>query len=1020
MNKNRTQSGKSLVVLSLFLTLVIAASLWLFWYFVRPGAEEPGNHPAGDPGETAMVTEPPSDVQGSTADPDNAPGAPAEDATPAPVEEAGTWVIAGTVTDQAGKPVPKATVQWIHMDEDRLETIAHDGRVFGNTAAPENMADEKIRRRLTEGKRMQTDADGRYRFEGIEIKPDREARLGCVVAHAEGFKAAMEPVQSGKVEEGGDDASKEVTIDLTLEPGGRITGKVTDRATGKPVPGMYVYAGEIDPDASVVFLHHDSDAPKAETGADGIYIIQGLSDGEYRVTPRTGRSHHVSMPFSRGKKVFLEKGSFVTEVDFQVDRGGTIHVTVIDPDDKALAGAFCQVLPKDIMSLNAQDRLEVAMGRHNGPVTDADGCLEMRGLPLGEAYRVMARKEGFAAGRSDDVELTVEKPDAQVALTLILGWSISGRVVYSDGEPAPEERVYLMPDIAEMVQGLVLDNSDTRTDASGAFRFEHLDRGRFNLTAGEGSPQAALFGGEGAVSVELDGSDDVTGVELTIQREEESPEASISGRVVDNWGQPVKGVTVNAHEMGGAMMAMGMRSNRRADTDGDGQFRITGVKPDGIYMIDTMKSGYTKGEARRVHGGTQDVSLVMERYGKISGRIIVPEGLAVGTGGKVKPMPVQQDASKEAMRFVQRFMGNVTSDGAVAADGAFSVEAPPGEIEVQATLPGFAQAYSAPIKVMPGQDYTGIEIKVTVGAIIYGKVVLHDNTPVENATVTVQSGHQRDAYRARLAKLLPHYFSSARNSAVTNQAGVYEIPFLQHGDYEVTARHDSYAPSETLQVKIAQDEEKEIPDLILSEGGKIIGVVSEKKDAGNAPRAGMMVQLMGNGAMQQAMTDGTGAFQFKGLGPGKYTVQFVDIAAMQKQKIGVKLKAVVLEGDETVTLDYEMGAGYKVHGRIKGVPKGGMTMIYLSRPGGPPLSSLSQQDVEAQFRIAEFAEGMTMVSSDGDYEIGDLESGEYVLQVPRMQMGAMGAQPGGDGGQKPLFEKTITIKDKNLKLDIDL
>ncbi len=88
-------------------------------------------------------------------------------------------------------------------------------------------------------------------------------------------------------------------------------------------------------------------------------------------------------------------------------------------------------------------------------LTSKDGRFEFLGLALDVRYAVIAKRKGFAFAKSDVFELVENDPDHEVELSLSKGWSISGRVYTSEGEPAPGVLVRDRPDFAKKMRCVV-------------------------------------------------------------------------------------------------------------------------------------------------------------------------------------------------------------------------------------------------------------------------------------------------------------------------------------------------------------------------------------------------------------------------------------------------------------------------------------------------------------------------------------------------------------------------------------
>ncbi|MGH7150611.1 MAG: carboxypeptidase regulatory-like domain-containing protein, partial [Planctomycetota bacterium] len=175
--------------------------------------------------------------------------------------------------------------------------------------------------------RQLTGSDGSYRIEEVS------AGEAQVVASTGGSNPAGEFWMSRTilVPEGG-----EVACDFSVREG-RITGRVSEGTTGRPVPGVYVFAqGERKGDEPA--LRH---AAQGRSGEDGRYSIACLPPGRYRFTarldPLEARAGFEDLaPFVRPSVDVTEESPAV--VNISLLRGGTALVEVRDSQGKPVSG----------------------------------------------------------------------------------------------------------------------------------------------------------------------------------------------------------------------------------------------------------------------------------------------------------------------------------------------------------------------------------------------------------------------------------------------------------------------------------------------------------------------------------------------------------------------------------------------------------------------------------------------------------------------------------------------------------
>jgi hypothetical protein len=202
-----------------------------------------------------------------------------------------------------------------------------------------------------------TDAEGRYRLTGM---PKGEGNKIVVIPPRDLPYVA---VHTGVPDTPG---LGPVTVDVELRRGVWIEGRITDKATGRPVrAGVEYFALEGNPnlpdypgfDGTVLM-----DSPGAGTNEDGSYRVAGLPGpglvavewyaGNYLRAPERDDEYGVKEPFIRtapnhlipvnyGALARVDSGKGVESVrrDVTLDPGWTFTGTVLGPDGQPLAGA---------------------------------------------------------------------------------------------------------------------------------------------------------------------------------------------------------------------------------------------------------------------------------------------------------------------------------------------------------------------------------------------------------------------------------------------------------------------------------------------------------------------------------------------------------------------------------------------------------------------------------------------------------------------------------------------------------
>ena len=363
--------------------------------------------------------------------------------------------------------------------------------------------------------------------------------------------------------------------------------------------------------------------------------------------------------------------------------------------------------------------------------------------------------------------------------------SIRGRVINAM-TGAPIRRAQIQASYVAEQGGRGEPPRTESTDDSGAFRFSNLPAGRWSLRASKNGFVEQQYGQRSAfASVDpvtlAEGQQFVADFRL-------SRGGAVSGRIVDEFGDPIAGVTVSALRF--QVSAQGVRTTRTGTTvpsDDTGAYRIYGLppgqyyisvndpgarvvinindvlsnvpvfSPDGNIAVDTFSidgpAGALGRETQRFaptyYPGTatiadaQRLTLALGEEQSGISMAIVPvraariTGRVVGSNGSVA-----QTRITLANQFGQSWNTNVGRGS--ASDGAFALaNIPPGSYTLEAVGASVGTAppevASMPITVN-GQDIGGLQITTGSAGRISGSVVADGGSrlPQANIRITAQ------------------------------------------------------------------------------------------------------------------------------------------------------------------------------------------------------------------------------------------------------------------------------------------
>ena len=443
-------------------------------------------------------------------------------AAPAPVE--------GRLTDATGKPVTNAEV-WVSnaCTQRREGSRTYYGYVKGK------QAHELFCTR--------TSTDGRFRFDNFPAgaSADLAVRVpGMFLRPLEREHVGPDTMRC---------SSGQQDIELVVEPGGAIEGKVVAREIGQPLAGA---SFRLQPEGRP---GESAETEPAASGPDGEFRLAGLAPGEYMLQTYFGTN---KAPEWVAELVAVSVGARQTnrEVTVTATRGGLLEVSVVGKAARA---------PAAEASLNVYKEHYDA-----GTTTDAGGVALMR-LPPGE-YHVSAYQRD-ALSEPTTIEVEAGKTNH---LELVINPSprITGMVRNSAGAPVSGIKVTLHGWGA-------LDANMTESDAGGGFELPwsqgmRASRSDICLVARDAIHNLAAAQTLG---------EEITNIELRLQ-----PGLTIAGSIRDPAGKPLTNATAALYMR---LRNMGAEFDLEPpQTDARGRFQISGLPADRGYYLLVSARGY--------------------------------------------------------------------------------------------------------------------------------------------------------------------------------------------------------------------------------------------------------------------------------------------------------------------------------------------------------------------------------------------------------------------------------------------
>jgi protocatechuate 3,4-dioxygenase beta subunit len=213
----------------------------------------------------------------------------------------------------------------------------------------------------------------------------------------------------------------EYKFDIEMPAGGEIRGRVTSRATGKPIVGIDIHAYGV-PEGGAP---GSSTQSNATTDSDGRYSLKGLATGSVQVNagpePGISRASADTKKFMRSyAQVKVTEGTTVTH-DFVLDEGASVVVEVVDENGKPVADAWVQVNP-----------LTPSAGWGGAYASSNElGVATIHGVAPGKA-RAYCQVQGYPPVNSAEFDAALNST-ARTRIALVRGVDIVLRILGPDG-----------------------------------------------------------------------------------------------------------------------------------------------------------------------------------------------------------------------------------------------------------------------------------------------------------------------------------------------------------------------------------------------------------------------------------------------------------------------------------------------------------------------------------------------------------------------------------------------------------
>ena len=293
-------------------------------------------------------------------------------------------------------------------------------------------------------------------------------------------------------------------------------------------------------------------------------------------------------------------------------------------------------------------------------------------------------------------------------------------------------------------------------------------------------------------------------------------------------------------------------------TDARGNFSIPSLAP-GSYQLAPVHPGFnfantgvsiTTGErATRTLLGTQ--------YARVTGSVVNEDRVPVAGASLAS-----ESVSRQTGMMV--FMGPMMGAQAArisAPDGRFAMRVEPdSDVQIEAKKKGYPNGRSSTLRLASGERRGGVVITVPSGVAVTGRVVDRDGKPVSGASVSAVESRGITAQQVRQIALGAMRRGN-EEGLQTGGDGTFTIR-LKEGTHDLTFSREGYAQkvvraqqvnNSTRPMEVTLDPAVEISGRVVRNGTGI---------------AGVRINLVGEGNMDEGETAADGSFRIGNLTPG--------------------------------------------------------------------------------------------------------------------------------------------------------
>ncbi len=736
------------------------------------------------------------------------------------------------------------------------------------------------------------------------------------------------------------------SLDIFLNPAGKITGTVRNAKTGEPLPNATVWGGSDKYLAKVITTSDET----------GRYVLSGFGNETVHIVAQT-QDLILTYESIECPTIKTIQGECIDNVDLNLDRGFTLKIQVADKRGRPIPGAKIQVAMGPAMIPEFQKKLISPFQLPQTAVADRKGEAILSGL-TGNPYTAEVYYPGHSCVPLDVFSmmpvpgLTFEK---QAIMTD--EYFIAGQVRNSTGAPIAGARIITGRNVGH--QPTIYD---VWTQTDGTFRIGGLVEG-----------QAALhIFHPGYAPAEIDAETGREDIEIVLR-----DGASIEGKVIDALNRPVAEIEVKA--------ALKLEHNNwKTRIEGWYNPGLTWSESDGSFVIDHLEKGEYEVRALTEdkisesvscevnwNSHRKDVALQLHNKLSVEGRVTDKE--------TNEPIPAVTITLKR-----QRNNRNSDFEAETAADGKY---------QFQRLLPGYYMLMALPPAPyleknyiedrklqfeLKSEDITGFDIQLEKGGTVHGRVIDQQGNPLPGIIMTaVTSGYS------------PMLSTKSDTLNLSGDNGEFTLTAVQPGaSINVAGISEKYAPGLSEPFDLPAGGTVEGIAVTLGPWASVTGTIQNDKSEplpnvmvnANPERSDLFAGRQFDHSFSKFLNDravsgNDGHYRINRVAPGKATLYLSRYASPQEEKsMGFPLyspakREIELAAGETIVEDFTI-TETPLNGRISGT---------LMTSDGVPQNGVSIWASQTPYGSEPGSQGKTESQADGSFSIENLVEGKAYL-----------------------------------------